>query len=97
MSKNGWKVLFGIIPLAGDKNLTKGLREGGKEISTRNRVRSRRTSSYCRFECCYFSFPFPPIFHRTEKTNLFDLIKNQAVDVKDFGTTPDTKSTILYC
>ena len=34
-----------------DKNLTKGLREGEKEISTRNRVRSRRTSSYCRFKC----------------------------------------------
>ena len=33
MSKNGWKVLFGITPLAGDKNLTKGLREGEKEIS----------------------------------------------------------------
>lgn len=32
-----------------------------------------------------------------KKTNLFDLIKNQAVDVKDFGTTPDTKSTILSC
>jgi hypothetical protein len=53
MSKNGWKVLFGITPLAGDKNLTKGLREGEKEISTRNRVRSRRTSSVCRFKCCY--------------------------------------------
>ena len=53
MSKNGWKVLFGIIPLAGDKNLTKGLREGEKEISTRNRVRSRRTSSVCRFKCWY--------------------------------------------
>lgn len=29
-----------------------------------------------------------------EKTKLLDLI-DQAVDVKDFGTTPDTESTIL--
>ncbi|MBR5775739.1 MAG: hypothetical protein IKY42_05725, partial [Bacteroidaceae bacterium] len=32
---------------------------------------------------------------RIEKTKLLDLIEGQAVGGKDFGTTPDTKSTIL--
>ncbi|MEE0969940.1 MAG: LPD38 domain-containing protein [Clostridia bacterium] len=32
---------------------------------------------------------------RIEKTKLLDLIKDQAVNVEDFGTTPDTESTIL--